>query len=263
VRRRRPSRRPQAPPLIPFRTASDYQEYDYEDYFGSEDTRPIEPATEVDREDLDGQEAIDDKSDRTFATIATDQTNDSTNENTNGNTNTNTNTNSRSLKRRLPVPGIRQPPLERRRRAVLLQPPFLRRMQMEGNRGQAGQNTPQQAQHHNSNLWRHNTFSTAFNPDDVTWEELDERKTTTTVRPSTSLRQDDEPEDGTETLFDRLSGFMYDDMDIVMDYLEENGGPVVQLVNEQVDGIMKQVGTEMREHPGNTCSCTYLPTPPA
>ena len=56
------------------------------------------------------------------------------------------------------------------------------------------------------------------------------------------------------TLYDRLSEYMLDDMDVVMDYLEENGSPVVSYVSGRVGDIMHEVNTNMEEHPGELWS---------
>ena len=92
-------------------------------------------------------------------------------------------------------------------------------------------------------------FTPAFYPNDIIWTQLDEVVKPLKAQPQVIL--EGKPiKDQRVTLYDKLSEFMHDDMDLVMDYLEENGSPVVQYMSGQVEDIMHEVNTNMEEHPG-------------
>ena len=159
---------------------------------------------------------------------------------------------------RLPVPGIQQPAMERRKRsaqkskfnknfltddgshivqrvqrAVLKQPPYLRRMQMEEYTLSQKPSTP------------------AINPNAIIWTQQDQNIATKPLNLQSQELIEPEPEkDKRVTLLERVSDFMYDDMDVVMDYLEENGSPVVSYMSGRVGDIVDEVKTNMEEHPG-------------
>ena len=159
---------------------------------------------------------------------------------------------------RLPVPGIQQPHMERRKRsaqkskfnknfltvdgshivqrsqrAVLKQPPYLRRMQMEEYTLPQKPSTP------------------AINPNAIIWTQQDQNIATKPLNLQSQELIEREPEkDKRVTLLERLSDFMYDDMDVVMDYLEENGSPVVSYMSGRVGDIVDEVKTNMEDHPG-------------
>merc|ERR1712192_50681 len=165
---------------------------------------------------------------------------------------------------RLPVPGIQQPSMERRKRsvqkpklkrnvtqknlkrierspvvprkgkAVLQEPPFIRRMQMEEYKRPE---VPQKM------------LTTEFNPNDIIWAQLDRKEIAKPPKAQPEAFMEAYPlKDERVTLFDKLSEFMYDDMDVVMDYLEENGSPVVSYMSGRVGDIMHEVNTNMEEH---------------
>ena len=116
------------------------------------------------------------------------------------------------------------------------EPPFIRRMQMEEYK------QPEAPQ---------KMFTPAFNPNNIIWTQLDKKEI---VKPQEAQPQailESKPiKDQRVTLYDKLSEFMHDDMDLVMDYLEENGSPVVSYMSGQVEDIMHEVNTNMEEHPG-------------
>ena len=94
-------------------------------------------------------------------------------------------------------------------------------------------------------------FTPAFNPNDIIWAQLDQKENAKPPKAQPQSILESEPiKDERVTLFDKLSEFMYDDMDVVMDYLEENGSPVVSYMSGRVGDIMHEVNTNMEEHPG-------------
>ena len=94
-------------------------------------------------------------------------------------------------------------------------------------------------------------FTTAFNPNNIIWTQLDQKEVVKPPKAKPQAILEGKPtKDQRVTLYDKLSEFMHDDMDLVLDYLEENGSPVVQYMSGQVEDIMHEVNTNMEEHPG-------------
>ena len=91
----------------------------------------------------------------------------------------------------------------------------------------------------------------ANNPNAIIWTQQDQNIGTKPLNLQSQELIEPEPEkDKRVTLLERLSDFMYDDMDVVMDYLEENGSPVVSYMSGRVGDIVDEVKTNMEEHPG-------------
>ena len=91
----------------------------------------------------------------------------------------------------------------------------------------------------------------AINPNAIIWTQQDQNIATKPLTVQSQELIEPEPEkDKRVTLLERLSDFMYDDMDVVMDYLEENGSPVVSYMSGRVGDIVDEVKTNMEEHPG-------------
>ena len=94
-------------------------------------------------------------------------------------------------------------------------------------------------------------FTPAFHPNDIIWTQLDQKEILVPPKAQPQAILESKPiKDQRVTLYDRLSEYMLDDMDVVMDYLEENGSPVVSYVSGRVGDIMHEVNTNMEEHPG-------------
>ena len=94
-----------------------------------------------------------------------------------------------------------------------------------------------------------------FNPNNIIWTQLDQKEIVKPPKAQPQATLEDEPiKDQRVTLFDRLSEFMYDDMDVVMDYWEENGSPMVSYMSGRVGDIVDEVNTNMEEHPGEISS---------
>ena len=91
----------------------------------------------------------------------------------------------------------------------------------------------------------------ANNPNAIIWTQQDQNIATKPLNLQSQELIEPEPEkDKRVTLLERLSDFMYDDMDVVMDYLEENGSPVVSYMSGRVGDIVDEVKTNMEDHPG-------------
>ena len=91
----------------------------------------------------------------------------------------------------------------------------------------------------------------AINPNAFIWTQQDQNIATKPLNLQSQEIIEQEPEkDKRVTLLERLSDFMYDDMDVVMDYLEENGSPVVSYMSGRVGDIVDEVKTNMEDHPG-------------
>ena len=94
-------------------------------------------------------------------------------------------------------------------------------------------------------------FAPEFNPNNIIWTQLDQKEIPKPPKAQPqAILEDEQIKDKRVTLFDRLSEFMHDDMDVVMDYLEENGSPVVSYMSGRVGDIMHEVNTNMEENPG-------------
>ena len=92
-------------------------------------------------------------------------------------------------------------------------------------------------------------FPPAFNRNEIIWTDKEEIFHPPKTQPEAILEV--APiKDGRVSLLDRLSEFMYDDMDVVMDYWEENGSPMVSYMSGRVGDIVDEVNTNMEEHPG-------------
>ena len=155
-------------------------------------------------------------------------------------------------RKQLPVPGIVQPAMERRKRALLQQPPYLHRMQMEGGMGVEDRFSQQ-------------GYTTLLNPDDVTWDRIAQQpekppaynlQELSTLPPSSLKEEKVEgvSHDYPDTLLEQLSGFMSDDMDRVLDYVDESSYPYIQYMSRRVDDVMDLAAPTM-EHPGSSLSC--------
>ena len=53
-----------------------------------------------------------------------------------------------------------------------------------------------------------------------------------------------------ETVLERLTDFLYDDMEDALDYVEYSSDPIMKYLNSRVDTVMESVHREM-ENPGS------------
>ena len=71
----------------------------------------------------------------------------------------------------------------------------------------------------------------------------------------------EDKDDVRTSLLDRLSEFVHDDMEEVLDYLDESGSPVVEYVSSRVGDIMEEVSTTMEHSPGEAVHPGPSPAP--
>ena len=146
----------------------------------------------------------------------------------------------RSLLPRLPLPGIIQPRLERRKRSpadyydkpVLRVPAYLAGLENGAGNTQIS-NIP------------------VLDPEDVIWNENvieDEIKRKVESMKAEPLDAVESTEDS-NSILNNLVQFMDDDLEVLMDNLESSDDPVIMYMNNRVDDIMHGVHAGM-EHPG-------------
>ena len=145
----------------------------------------------------------------------------------------------RSMLPIIPLPGIIQPSLERKRRSpeeyqnkpVLRVPAYLAGLE---NKVGITPDLPR------------------LDPNNVIWKEnVDEVKEKRKVERVITKQLDmEEPSDESNTILNNLVHFMDDDLEFLMDSLEASDDPVVMYMNNRVDDIMHGVHAGM-EHPGN------------